>query len=301
MILLQAMFTAPTAITTVFLIPDCSLPTGWASGDLIPSDFRISYTEVLSQLSNINGYIPKNNKLFSFPYNFVVVDNADNAQLIYKYEYFTSSVVFDIRVASTGNPQMQLFPKNYKGIENNLEECIVISNYPQCAWTTDVYASWLAQNSVSNTIGIASSFLGLVVGMSTLNPISMASGVIGVSSTIGQFYEKSLIPNQVSGTQQNDISVAWSEKTFKFYQKQIREENAKMIDNFLSMYGYKVNELKVPNFTTRPNWNYLKLIEVNIFGNIPNSHLVKIHSIFKNGLTFWHNDNVGNYNRTNEL
>ena len=78
-------------------------------------------------------------------------------------------------------------------------------------------------------------------------------------------------------------------------------ENQALLENFIyaqmpeaftdayNSFGYKVNVLKLPELYSRENWNYIKCHEVNIFGNIPNVYLKKIHEIFKNGVTYWHN------------
>lgn len=65
--------------------------------------------------------------------------------------------------------------------------------------------------------------------------------------------------------------------------------------------GYKVNKLEIPNLRTRLYWNYIETSDINITGNIPQEHLQKIKNIFDTGITLWHDDNVGNYNRTNSI
>ena len=58
------------------------------------------------------------------------------------------------------------------------------------------------------------------------------------------------------------------------------------------MYGYKVNRLKVPNITGRPNFNYIKTIGCNIIGDIPQARLQEIKDLFNRGITLWHNPNT---------
>jgi hypothetical protein len=55
------------------------------------------------------------------------------------------------------------------------------------------------------------------------------------------------------------------------------------------MFGYKVNEVKIPNTEGRTNWNYVKTIDCNFEGDIPQMYLNKIKEIFNNGITLWHN------------
>lgn len=69
----------------------------------------------------------------------------------------------------------------------------------------------------------------------------------------------------------------------------IRREFAERIDKYFDMYGYKTNTLKIPNLNNRPNWNYIKTINANLVGNIPQNDLLTIKSFFDNGITLWHN------------
>ena len=57
---------------------------------------------------------------------------------------------------------------------------------------------------------------------------------------------------------------------------------AKIIDKYFSMYGYKINDLKLPNISGRSNWNYVKTIGCNILGDIPQEDMEKIKRKKKN-------------------
>jgi hypothetical protein len=84
--------------------------------------------------------------------------------------------------------------------------------------------------------------------------------------------------------------------------KTIKSRYAKQIDDFFTMFGYKVNELKVPNITGRPYWNFVQTIDCNIDGSIPADDLDVIKNMFNKGVTFWHNGaNMGNYSLDNTI
>lgn len=109
----------------------------------------------------------------------------------------------------------------------------------------------------------------------------------------GQIYEHSLIPNSAKGnTNGGDINSSSNCNTFYFYQFSIKQEFAKIIDDFFSMYGYKVNQVKLPNINGRTNWNYVKTLNANILGDIPQNDLQELKNIFDNGVTLWHNPNT---------
>ncbi len=72
------------------------------------------------------------------------------------------------------------------------------------------------------------------------------------------------------------------------------------IDDYFSRYGYKTNRLKVPNISSRPQWNYVQTVGCKIGGSIPCQDEKLICSIFDHGVTFWkHPENVCNYSLDN--
>jgi hypothetical protein len=86
-----------------------------------------------------------------------------------------------------------------------------------------------------------------------------------------------------------DVNFSLNNCNMKLYDFVIKEEYAKLLDNFFQSYGYKVNEVKIPNITGRLNWNYVKTLECNILGDIPQGDMQKLKQMFNNGITFWHN------------
>jgi len=252
---------------------------------------------------NLDGYIPKNNKMFVYPYNYLEVTDHKGNNRIYKYEYFSDPIAcqFFMTCNVAPNPTVFLTPYDYNNIYQNAQESMSLSDYPLCAWNSDVYANWLAQNQVSNAVKVGGSLLSLGVGIATANPIAIGGGVLGVASSIGSFKDVSVRPPEQKGSMSGGGNVARGTQTFGFLKKTVRYAYARIIDNYFSRFGYKVNEVKTPNLKSRQNWNYIKMHEVNIFGNIPNQHMKKIHSIYKEGITFWHSDNVGNYSLSNPI
>jgi hypothetical protein len=61
------------------------------------------------------------------------------------------------------------------------------------------------------------------------------------------------------------------------------------------MYGYATNRVKVPNFSGRRYWNFVKTQGCTVSGNAPGDSLSAIGKILDSGITFWHGDYVGNY------
>lgn len=80
-----------------------------------------------------------------------------------------------------------------------------------------------------------------------------------------------------------------------------RAEIAKIIDDYFSMYGYSVQEIKKPNITGRRSWNYVKTSGANVTGAVPASALKLINGLLDSGVTFWHTPDVGNYELDNSI
>jgi len=81
--------------------------------------------------------------------------------------------------------------------------------------------------------------------------------------------------------------------------KQVKPEYRKKLTDFFNMFGYKINEVKIPNFHTRQNWNYIETTSCTITGNLNNEDLQELKSIFDSGVTLWHTDDVANYELSN--
>ena len=265
------------------------------------SDTESSINRVMDLTNTaLDNYTPVNNKLKTFPYSFIQVFNNGGSDAIYRYENFytytnsvktlTSNPKFKIDSCITPSGSIRLIPLNYKGVTYNQEEGLNLAKFPICNWSTDVFTNWLTQNGVNIALSIAGSTLSAVAGGVTGNAIGVASGIIGVANTLGEIYKESLTPPQVEGNINcGDVVTASGNNDFHFEVRSIKKEMAQIIDSYFSMYGYKTNAVKIPNITGRTNWNYVKTINCNIEGNIPQMDLQKIKEMFNKGVTLWHN------------
>lgn len=78
------------------------------------------------------------------------------------------------------------------------------------------------------------------------------------------------------------------------------KEYQEKLNKIWNMRGYATNTIDYPNLHTRQHWNYIQTVKCNIKGeNIDPSDLEKIKRVFDNGITLWHDKEVGNYDREN--
>lgn len=265
---------------------------------------------------SLNGYTPKNKKLLTYPYCYMNLSNNNGGNAIYKYELFnvpkgTDLDLCPLYIYSSLTPSMDIMcvPAHYNGVEGvNFQEALPMGKLPVCGWANDIYTNWLTQNGVNvglNLLGGVGSIVGGTVtgamGGGMLGVSGMVSGATQIANTIGEVYQHSLVPIQAQGNTNNgNVMFASDNSTFTVYSMSIKQEYAKIIDSYFDMFGYKVNTVKVPNRNTRPYWNYVKTIDVNIDGPIPGDDMQKLKNMYNNGVTFWKNgNNVGNYSLNN--
>lgn len=297
------------AINGIFMCPKWLAPL---KDDLYRSiensDLPQIYEFLVPKNKNLNGYEPINKKLLCFPYNYLLVSNNIGQNEILHYEKFSdeNNATFEIKGVINPGCSINITPTDYNGNEKSDNDSLSLGKFPICNFQNDMYTNWLTQNSINllgqnittDDLNIAGSIIGagssLFTNVASGNflgaGLSITSGFQGIISSLIQQKQHNMIPPSISGQLNNaDVNVASGNNTFHFYKMSIKKEYAKIIDDFFSMFGYKVNSIKKPNITGRKNWNYVKTIDANIIGDIPQEDLQQIKEIFNNGVTFWHN------------
>lgn len=181
-----------------------------------------------------------------------------------------------------------------------------MQNIRLVGWSADSFTNWLTDNSVNIATNMFASAVGGGLALATANPIGIATAGISISetiaNTIGQFRQASLMPQIQGGNNSGDVNFSSNKNTFVIRRMRCKKEFMQIIDNYFSMFGYKVNIVKSPNITGRNNWNYVKTTNANFTGNIPQSDILQINNMFNNGVTFWHNaNNMYNYSSNNSI
>ena len=283
---------------------------GRLSSDMSPIEID---SITLSKPTSLNGYIPKNNKMLTYPFSYFYCSNNAGIESEFRWEDFSSNPAFKIDGVISQGMSIKAYPTNYKNSTNlgGYNFGITCGKLPVCAWNSDYYVNWCTQNAVNIPLSIASSVvntgLGVVTSAKSGNVLggisSLASGIEKIGEVISQSYQAKITPDQAKGnTNCGDINIAEKRFGFTFYPMSIKAEYASMCDQFMSMFGYKVNTVKTPNITGRRNWNYVKTVGCYIEADIPQDDLQGIKDMFNNGVTFWHNPSTfADYGQNNDI
>lgn len=94
------------------------------------------------------GYKPRNNKLYTYPYSFLQVLGNDGGNAIFKWEYADNfgTMPFNISISPSVGSQMMITPSAYQNVEGyNPLQRMIIENVMLCSWNGDTFKANLAQ------------------------------------------------------------------------------------------------------------------------------------------------------------
>jgi len=287
---------------------------------------RVNSTVVLNPAVSIysrDGYNPiKNNKLYTFPYQVLYITNNTGASAVYRLERFIAGErddnsrwfkpEFTMFGAISPEAPVKIAPRHYENVGDMYDYGLTSASFPSCAWDSDPYKIWLAQNQSTQKVAmidagikagtgvvsaLASAFTGNLLGAAGGVGV-MYNGATQIANLIAQKKDMDVQPSQSRGAFSVSVNMASGRPAFEVYFKELAPEYANMIDDYFSMYGYKVNTIKTPSLNNRKWYTYVKTQGCNLSGGMPNDVSVKIKSIFDNGVTWWKSSCVmiGNYN-----
>ena len=254
------------------------------------------------------GYTPRNNKLYSYPFNMLYVTNNTGNTALYRFERFGGNATmespeFIYYGAMSPEASLKVVPVNYNGVMYNYDEGLTSGGFPTCAWDADAYKIWMAQNQNAQTVGMIGGGVGVVTGLMSLFTGNIGGAFPGavnsamsIANILAQRKDMQVQPPQSRGTYSASVNVAAGYPTFTFQYKALTAEFARIIDDYFDMYGYKVNRHGIPSKNARQNYTYVKTIGCAVGGNLCNEDRQKIAAIFDNGITWWNDgDSIGSY------
>lgn len=305
---------AQEGIVCMFMYPKSLAPLATGSTNQVAtSGSPTTKTYGISRIATLDGYTPKNAKALCYPYCYIRLSNGVGTSNIYHQELWTLGTNSEMKLQADAvlcpSGSIRIYPLNYKGVTNNYDEGFSLGKYPQLSWQVDLYTNWEIQNGVNimgtpltaTQFGVYGGAAKGIMNLVTQNPLEAAGNAGQIFGALQEQYQHSMIPPAIQGnTNSGDVSAVNGAMAFKFERCGVRQEYAKIIDNYFEMFGYKVNDFAVPNTTSRSKWNYIKTIDVNITGDIPEYDMQKLKDLYNRGFTIWHDTtHFMDYTQTN--
>lgn len=324
------------AVSQVYMVPRAAIPTivkktdGWgywvdsnAATPQATKDYALGFT-------SLDGYVPKNNKMFCYPFEYAEVTNFTGADQQFRLEFCGTPGTLSLQKTGgcDANSRLAYIPLNYNGVNRFVEGAVYLEKYPTCNWVYQAFANMLGASQADTSFGLSfnsmsqlpyvNSFIdstqniigGAMQGLASGNVAGAAASMINstingaqdLTNTFANFSKASKTPNtQRGGTNSTTALVNFGTYTIGVRKYTCRAEIARQIDDFLSVYGYNVSVVKTPNITGRASWNYVKTVAANMSGSVPAGYLAMFNRLLDSGVTFWHTDDVGNYSLSNAI
>lgn len=256
-------------------------------------------------------------KLLCAPYRYNLLTDWRNDPVIFKNEYMTTDkieIMFSY-VFSDKTP-FRYWIKDYKRDPEGRYTSLMQAIAPEYPIISDAYYTYMLENKntiqanlmnakISAVAGtVSGSVEGAVGGAIAGGPIGAGvgaglgafSGIVGgvtnvtnlIRSENAKQKDLKAKPDSVISSNDGCFNVVDGTDVITFYRMGICCENENIIANIFNMTGYKVNRVEVPNTRSRVRFNYIQTGGANIVGSFNQEDLLKIKSIYDNGITIWH-------------
>lgn len=302
-------------------VPERSINMGGAGGVLI--DELMSGSNVIATETVWEGNIFTNfpsvshPKLLMFPYSLIEISCQNGSSLIIKPQYVNATSLSIMRRNVLGmSPEIKYFLDGYTGEGQLYDYSLSLRDFPQLpVLNTNYMLSEYQTNKLTtqgqlNTIGnyfvsgLSGALMSLVLPSSL---VSLLSSLLGIGGNVmnSQYSidqmdamrdraeaQSPTLQTQAGGTSFNyatgqmGVTIRW---------KMIAEEYRNVIGDYFKRFGVKVARLKTPNINQMTRFDYLKCADCKLSGNMPQDDEMIIIQACNSGVTFWHDDNIGNY------
>lgn len=195
---------------------------------------EISYNKIYS----FPNFVPKNNKVYCYPYNYIYATNNIGDSTTYKFENFSDNACnfynfFGISVGGSG----RLVPRNYAGFLENNDESLTLGKFPTCQWSSDSYTNWLTQNAVNLGTRTLTTGVGAIGSAISGNFGSAFTSIAnGYLQTMNDFYSASLLPQKVAGSNTGDINYSTNNLCYKLVRMHPKIEYLRIIDDWFTRF-----------------------------------------------------------------
>lgn len=241
---------------------------------------------------NVDGYTCLNAKCFSSEFFRLEISNRRGNEQELAPEMFTETGNILLRYKSDfacGSGGAILYPASYGG--NPMDFGVIRYDDVQSPFVSNAFASWLASNNTSVSTSILSETVqgaaagGAVAGPQGMVAGGLVNGLVSFSKLMDRAKDPAAVGGQVAG---HTLELVMDNYGFSINWLHPYAVNMECIDKFFSWYGYRINEIKVPNVNTRPKWNFVKTSGAVCRGPFTKKAQQEMQENMDNGVTFWH-------------
>lgn len=281
--------------------------TGTPGTNLRP--YRFTYAKPTTS-TYLDGYKPKNNKLYTYPYTmgYITDNNGNDIPLVYEF-FKGNNAVICLDGTILPSPRLVVYPDpsvykvgvtgipSLRGINY---ETITLDNFTMIGWSFNALQQYLAREMTSNTIRVlANATLSIPTSAATTAMTgSRRAGIAtagymarqtanSVIEMMTNQYEASISGEIVRGTFSSSSPMTTGKYHLLYGMTSLKSNVLIKIDNFFTKFGYAINRLDTPSRNNRTRYTYVKTADCVVAGNLPAGAKRIIQDAYDNGIRFW--------------
>ena len=287
----------------------------------------------------LNGYIPKNKKLYTYPFCFLRAVTGSGDSKDFQFEFFSGErAEFQVIASAMTDEQTEtLAPVRYSGVNNTKKSSAMFglkySEYPSPTLSTNEYSQLRGQERLGYVINGLRNYLSYSLSGNTTQPVTSKSsqqltpaqqiygsdmGKVSTALGIGGRAAGALLSQVASkeDMKNNTVTIngkggsAWTSIIYEvphfiLYTCTMNRAALATYDSYFTRFGYTINRVKFPYFIEgkgRKTFNYIKTNGASIAAkDAPADAVEKMKQIFDSGTTVWLQlGNVGNLEVSND-
>lgn len=286
-----------------------------------PSNQGSTTIQLPTKSDSLDGYLPKNKKLYTAPYSFLRVTTNSGSYIDYPCEMIKGKTATFEWYGSCLYGAGRIFGgvSNYKSSNFNLIDKMLnleFNNHIQQPINPDNSLTYLLPDKLTNFgLHMASTAMSLPFQMynynTKLNAAAKRAEKKGEEFTPEIPVPKPSLSASTGAMAGGQAAVSGCDLTklygrSNFYSMHMCYDKATLMqyDSYFTRYGYAVNQVKFPNFIQdkgRQTFNYIKTNGASIAAkDAPADAVEKMKQIFDSGTTVWLQlGNVGNFGLSN--
>ena len=287
-----------------------------------PSNQGSTTIQLPTKSDSLDGYLPKNKKLYTAPYSFLRVTTNSGSFIDYPCEMIKGKTATFEWYGSCLYGAGRIFGgiSNYKSSNFNLIDKMLnleFNNHIQQPINPDNSLTYLLPDKLTNFgLHMASTAMSLPFQMynynTRLNAAAKRAEKKGEEFTPEIPVPKPSLSASTGAMAGGQAAVSGCDLTklygrSNFYSMHMCYDKATLMqyDSYFTRYGYAVNQVKFPNFIQdkgRKTFNYIKTNGASIAAkDAPADAVEKMKQIFDSGTTVWLQlGNVGNFGLSND-
>lgn len=185
---------AAESIVDVYCAPVTSIPDEYLLANQWPESDSLSFTLAqncppvlietnISRPLDLNGYVPKNNKLLTFPYCYLELGDFTGRTEQLRWEFFevnqAGNVELEQSICGVSDCQAYISPLKYNNLDHQHKNYkpFTFDFTNKVSWVYSAYQNWIAQNSIVNQLAILGSAASMFAGAGA--GLNAASEVLG--------------------------------------------------------------------------------------------------------------------------